>query len=217
MGFVILVPLLSLVVPVSAIPPVIADGVTGPAACATYSIEGSLDVPGESPEISGASLEISATAYLHDGGDPLSGHRVIAVFDMIDGAPPIDPVEAVTDADGRVSILLPVGAIGVSFRAESAAVGDCPDVAPGDVPVVVVDVPVLPPGFGESPTVPVDSGMSENSPNTPMLDAATTEGLPVTGLRHDLVLVAGLMLVAGLGARAVRGRRPTEEPRGVSR
>ena len=219
MEFVILVPLLSLVVPFSALPPVSTDVSTGPAACATYSIEGSLDVAGESPEISGASLEISATAYLHDGGDPLSGHRVIAVFDMIDGAPPIDPVETVTDADGRVSILLPVGAIGVSFRAESAAVGDCPDVAPGDVPVVVVDVPVLPPGFGESENVPVDSGSSENSPNTPMpaTSILESEGLPVTGLRRDLVFVAGLMLVAGLGARVVRGRRPTEEPWGVSR
>lgn len=174
-----------------------------PPTCATYSIEGSLDsIPGpQNADAFAPQLEISATAYLHDGGEALVGHQVIAVFEMADGSTPVDPVRAVTDGDGRVSILLPVGAVGVSFRAESAAVGECPDVAPGDVPVVVVDVPIVPPGFSEGVSTPVEP------PTTP------GSTLPVTGPQDGLVLVAGLVLAVGLGTMASRSRRSAEEPR----
>lgn len=178
-----------------------------PPTCATYSIEGSLDsVPASqvADELV-PQLEISATAYLHDGEDALVGHRVTAVFEMADGIPPIEPVQAVTDADGRVSILLPVGAVGVSFRAESAAIGECPDVAPGDVTVVVVDVPVVPPGFGEGVSASVESPATRGST------------LPVTGPRDGLVLVAGLLLAVGLGTMASRVRRTAEEPGSIPR
>jgi hypothetical protein len=182
--------------------------VAPPPTCATYSIEGSLDgAPNPQSDADVIpQLEISATAYLHDGGDPLAGHRVTAVFEMADGAVLVDPVETVTDADGRVSILLPVGAIGVSFRAESAAIGDCSDVAPGDVPVVVVDVPVLPPDFGQV-------GMVGDTPAA----SSTPSTLPDTGPRENLVLVAGLVLAAGLGTAAARARHRAEEPGVVPR
>lgn len=201
---VIFLPLVSFtLVPFALVPPDASVDTTmtsSPITCATYSIEGSLD-GAPNPQFADDPTphwEISATAYLHDGGEALAGHRVIAVFEMADGFAPIDPVEAVTDADGRVSILLPVGAVGVSFRAESAAIGGCPDVAPGDVPVVVVDVPVLPPDFIAVPT-PSEGG-------------ATGSRLPDTGPREGVVLVAGLVLAAGLGTLATRVRRTAEEP-----
>jgi hypothetical protein len=208
---VILLPVIAALAPFNLVPPdALVDTTTVPplASCATYSIEGSLDgAPGpQTDDLTAPQLEISATAYLHDGGDALVGHRVTAVFDMADGATPVDPVEAVTDADGRVSILLPVGAVGVSFRAESAAIGDCPDVAPGDVPVVVVDVPVLPPDFGQVGTAG-DTPRASSTPST----------LPDTGPRENLVLVAGLVLAAGLGTVAARARRRAEEPGVVPR
>lgn len=166
--------------------------------CASYSIEGSLDAM---PVASGldpmaADLEISATAYLHEGDQPLAGHRVIAVFQMADGVAPIAPVDTLTDADGRVSILLPVGAIGVSFRAESAATGSCPDLAPGDTPVVVVDVPV---------EMPVASPVEPAGP------------LPATGRALDLALMAILVVSLGVGTVTLGVRRSTEEPRVISR
>jgi hypothetical protein len=207
---VILLPLVAALAPFNLLPPdslVDTTTVPPPASCATYSIEGSLDgAPGpQADDVSAPQLEISATAYLHDGGEALVGHRVTAVFDMAHGATPVDPVEAVTDADGRVSILLPVGAVGVSFRAESAAIGDCPDVAPGDVPVVVVNVPVLPPDFG------LGSGLGPSS------TASTPSKLPDTGPRENLILVASLVLAAGLGTVAARARRRAEEPGVVPR
>lgn len=143
-----------------------------------------------------ADLEISATAYLHEGDQPLAGHRVIAVFQMAEGVAPIPLVDTVTDADGRVSILLPVGAIGVSFLAESAAVGECPDLAPGDTPVVVVDVPV------EMPAV--------------ML-VDPTEPLPATGRALDLALMALLVVSLGVGTVTLGVRRSAEEHRVFSR
>lgn len=206
----ILLPALATLASVAAVPfaPVDTTAPPPPPTCATYSIEGSLDgTPGpQTVDTNAAQLEISATAFLHEGSEPLVGHRVVAVFDMADGVPAVEPVAAVTDADGRVSILLPVGAIGVSFRAESAALGECPDVAPGDVPVVVVDVPVLPPGFGEV------------ADPTPQPDGADVEAeLPVTGPRDGVVLFAGLFLAAGLGTLATRVRRTAEEPGGRPR
>jgi hypothetical protein len=209
---VILVPFVAALVPFTLAPPdafIDTTSVPPPASCATYSIEGSLDgTPSpQTGDVSVPQLEISATAYLHDGGEPLVGHRVIAVFETGEGFAPIDPVEMVTDSDGRVSILLPVGAIGVSFRSESAAIGDCPDVAPGDVPVVVVDLPLLPPGFGDG-TAGVD-----DPPGTEPAAAS----LPVTGPRDGLILVAGLLLAIGLGTMATRVHRSAEEQRGISR
>lgn len=147
-----------------------------------------------------ADLEISATAYLHEGDQPLASHRVIAVFQMAEGMAPIAPVDTLTDADGRVSILLPVGAIGVSFRAESAAVGECPDLAPGDTPVVVVDVPVV---------MPVDV------PAEVQVDPAGP--LPATGRALDLALMALLVVSLGVGTVTLGLRRSAEEPRGFSR
>jgi hypothetical protein len=211
MKAVILLPLVAALASFAVLPPdslVDTTTVSPPTSCATYSIEGSLDgAPGpQADDESAPQLEISATAYLHDAGEALVGHRVTAVFDMADGAAPVDPVEAVTDADGRVSILLPVGAVGVSFRAESAAIGDCSDVAPGDVPVVVIDIPVLPPDFG------LGSGSG------PAPTASTTPAkLPDTGPRENLILVAGLVLAAGLGTVATRTRRRAEEPGVVPR
>lgn len=207
---VILLPVVAALTPFTVVPPTSpGDTTVAPSpTCATYSIEGSLDST-PSPQIDDGrspQLEVSATAYLHDGGDALVGHRVIAVFDMADGVAPIEPVDTVTDADGRVSILLPVGAVGVSFRAESAAIGECPEVAPGDVPVVVVDVPFLPPDFG------VGEGLGD----PPAASPSGTE-LPVTGPRDGLVLVAGLLLAVGLGTLATRVRRSTEEPGVVAR
>lgn len=206
---VILVSFVAALAPFAVVPPTtpVDSTIAPPPTCATYSIEGSLDsVPGpQNTDAFAPQLEISATAYLHDGGVALVGHRVTAVFEMADGSAPIDPVDAVTDADGRVSILLPVGAVGVSFRAESAAIGECPDVAPGDVPVVVVDVPVVPPGFGEGASAPVEP------PSTP------GSTLPVTGPRDGLVLVAGLLLAVGLGTMASRVRRTAEEPGSIPR
>jgi hypothetical protein len=208
---VILLPVVATLAPFALVPPdalVDTTTVPPPASCATYSIEGSLD-GAPNPQSDGDAtpqMEISATAYLHDGGEALVGHRVTAVFDMADGATPVDPVAAVTDADGRVSILLPVGAVGVSFRAESAAIGGCPDVAPGDVPVVVVDVPVLPPDFG----------LGSGSGPTPTASTSPSK-LPDTGPRENLILVAGLVLAAGLGTVAARARRRAEEPGVVPR
>ena len=147
-----------------------------------------------------ADLEISATAYLHEGDQPLAGHRVIAVFQMAEGMAPIAPVDTVTDADGRVSILLPVGAIGVSFLAESAAAGECPDLAPGDTPVVVVDVPVEMPV--ETPAIVGDD---------------LTGPLPTTGRALDLALMALLVVSLGVGTVTLGLRRSAEEPRGFSR
>ena len=208
---VILVSLVAALAPFTVVPPTSpVDTTVAPApTCATYSIEGSLEST-PSPQTADAlapQLEISATAYLHDGGDALIGHRVIAVFEMAEGVTPIEPVRAVTDADGRVSIVLPVGAVGVSFRAESAAIGDCPDVAPGDVPVVVVDVPVVPPGFGEVPGAPAEV------PTASRTDAT----LPVTGPQDGPILVAGLVLAVGLGTMASRSRRSAEEPGSIPR
>ena len=209
---VILTSLVAALVPFTVVPPDAPFDTTTvppPASCATYSIEGSLD-SSPSPQAddpSAPQLEISATAYLHDGGEPLVGHRVIAVFETAEGVAPIDPIDAVTDADGRVSIVLPVGAIGVSFRSESAAIGDCPDVAPGDVPVVVVDVPLLPPGFGDGTAVA----------DGPLSAEPAEASLPVTGPRDGLILVAGLFLAAGLGTMASRVRRSTEEPGSIPR
>lgn len=217
MSGVLLLPLISLVSPFAAVPDASVTAMNpvstmipagAPASCATYSIEGSLGSASPSADVLVPQLEISATAYLHEGGDPLAGHRVIAVFEMADGVAPIAPVDIVTDADGRASILLPVGAIGVSFRAESAAIGECPDVAPGDVPVVVVDVPVLPPGFGESDQPVPAPAETPRDPET---------RLPVTGPGETLTLVAGLVLAAGLGTLATRVRRTAEEPGGFSR
>lgn len=206
---VILVSLVAALAPFTVVPPTspVDTTIAPPPSCATYSIEGSLDrtpSPQAADELA-PQLEISATAYLHDGGDALIGHRVTAVFEMAEGVAPIEPVQAVTDADGRVSIVLPVGAVGVSFRAESAAIGECPDVAPGDVPVVVVDVPVVPPGFGEEVGAPAETSV------------ATGSNLPVTGPQDGLILVAGLVLAVGLGTMASRSRRSAEEPRSIPR
>lgn len=206
---VILVSLVAALAPFTVVPPTspVDTTIAPPPTCATYSIEGSLDST-PNPQTADAlapQLEISATAYLHDGGDALVGHRVIAVFEMADGVAPIEPVQTVTDGDGRVSIVLPVGAVGVSFRAESAAIGECPDVAPGDVPVVVVDLPVVPPGFGEGVGAPVEPS------------GATGSTLPVTGPQDGLILVAGLVLAVGLGTMASRSRRSAEEPGSIPR
>ncbi|MFZ9852575.1 MAG: hypothetical protein ACO3GG_06760 [Ilumatobacteraceae bacterium] len=196
----ILLPLLASVVPLVPVPvdtaPVDAVPVETEPSCAAYSIEGSLDSMPISSRLDpmAADLEISATAYLHEGDQPLVGHRVIAVFQMADGVAPIAPVDTLTDADGRVSILLPVGAIGVSFRAESAAVGDCPDLAPGDTPVVLVDVPV-----------------------DPVSDRGLEAPLPATGRALDLTLIALLVVSLGVGTVTLGVRRSTEEPRGFSR
>ena len=195
-ALVILLPLLVSVVPLVPVPvdTGFADsGITDTGtSCASYSIEGSLDSMPRVSEIDpmAANLEVSATAYLHEGDLPLAGHRVIAVFEMADGVPPLTPVEAVTDGDGRVSIVLPVGAIGVSFRAESASTGDCPDLAPGDTPVVFVDVPV------DLPTDPGGDG-----------EAEPPGALPTTGRALDLALMAGLMLALGVGTVTL-GIRP---------
>ena len=205
-ALVILLPLLVSVVPLVPVPVDTGFADTGfvdtgfvdseitdsGASCASYSIEGSLDSMPRVSEIDpmAAELEVSATAYLHEGDLPLAGHRVIAVFEMADGVPPLSPVEAVTDGDGRVSIVLPVGAIGVSFRAESASTGDCPDLAPGDTPVVVVDVPV------DLPTDPGGDGGAE-----------PPGALPTTGRALDLALMAVLMLALGVGTVTL-GIRP---------
>lgn len=204
---VILLPLLASIVPVT--PPSI-ESIPAGDSCASYSIEGSLDAtsvtssganpdpnPSEAPgRLMSGDLEISATAYLHDGDQPLAGHRVLAVFDMAQGAEPVDPLEIVTDVDGRASVVLPVGAIGVSFRAESAAVGECPDVAPGDVPVVIVDLPVIGPGL-EGP--------------------ASSEPLPVTGREADVAAIALAVVALGLGTLVLGRRTPTEEQGGWAR
>lgn len=107
--------------------------------CTAYSIDGDL-----TPE--SADLEITATAYLHEGDEPLVGHGIVAVFTVPDGAVAPPPANLVTDVDGRVSIVLPTGAIGVRFVAESPPNGDCaaePDVVSADVvrPTRAADLP----------------------------------------------------------------------------
>lgn len=130
-----LVPLDDVPVPQEPVDAPITDGVR----CTSYSIEGDL-VPTSSE------LEITATAYLHEGDQPLAGHGIVAVFTMRDGEVAPRPVNLVTDEFGRASITLPVGAVGVRFVAESPPTGDCtaePDVVAADVvrPVEATDLP----------------------------------------------------------------------------
>jgi hypothetical protein len=110
-------------------------------ACSSYAIEGALEPPAN------GQWEFTATAYLHDGSESLPNHRVFAVPTMSADAPMVEPIELVTDADGRASIMLPVGAEGVRFMSESPAAGDCtgsPDVVTTDVsvPVIAAALPV---------------------------------------------------------------------------
>ncbi len=88
-------------------------------------------------------LEVSATAYLHDGDEPLAGHQVFASFAMEPSAPSLAPEVLVTDEDGRASIVLPVGAIGVVFSTESPSTS-CDVEAEPEVVTARVDRPHRP-------------------------------------------------------------------------
>ena len=57
--------------------------------------------------------------YVHDGDEPLANHVVYASYSMAVDSPPLAPESLLTDADGRVNLTLPVGAIGVTFATES--------------------------------------------------------------------------------------------------
>ena len=109
--------------------------------CSPYSIDGSLstDVP-PNPE---SGLEVSATAFLHDGSEPLAGHQVYASFTMAGGAPATPPEVLVTDDEGRASIVLPVGSVGVVFSTESPS-PVCDVQAEPDVVTAVVERPLSP-------------------------------------------------------------------------
>ena len=126
MSFIALLMAVSTITPVSTPAP----------ACSSYAIDGALEPPAN------GQWEFTATAYLHDGSESLPNHRVFAVPTMSAGTPMVEPIELVTDADGRASITLPVGAEGVRFMSESPATGDCtgsPDVVTTDVSVPMID------------------------------------------------------------------------------
>ncbi|MBU3688431.1 MAG: hypothetical protein B7C54_11910 [Acidimicrobiales bacterium mtb01] len=109
--------------------------------CVPYSIDGSLSTDlAASPE---SGLEVSATAFLHDGSEPLAGHQVYASFTMAGGAPATPPEVLLTDDDGRVSIMLPVGSVGVVFSTESPS-AVCDAQAEPDVVSAVVERPLSP-------------------------------------------------------------------------
>jgi len=101
--------------------------------CAPYSISGSL----------ATDLEVTATAFLHDGSEPLAGHQVYASFTMAGGAPATPPEVLVTDDEGRASIVLPVGSVGVVFSTESPS-AVCDVLAEPDVVSAVVERPLSP-------------------------------------------------------------------------
>jgi hypothetical protein len=142
--------------------------------CSPYSIDGSLstDVPPH-PE---SGLEVSATAFLHDGSEPLAGHQVYASFTMAGGAPAAPPEVLVTDDDGRASIVLPVGSVGVVFSTESPS-AVCDAQAEPDVVTAVVERPL-------SPAVMPVTGRGE-----------------VAALGGCLVLAVGIGVLVGRGRR----------------
>ena len=189
MSFVLILSAVSTIVPV--IPPV-STPVSPPAsapACATYAIDGALQPPAQ------GEWEFTATAYLHDGSESLANHRVYAVPVMATGMPPAEPIELVTDVDGRASLTLPVGAEGVRFMSESPDGADCQ----GPPAVVAVDV-----------STPVGS---EFGPDV----AGSGPGLPVTGVPGWLITLAAFPAAAGIGIVIGRGRRPrpaTSRPAG---
>jgi len=94
----------------------------------------------------------------------------------------MEPIELVTDVDGRASLTLPVGAEGVRFMSESPDSADC--AGPPAVVAVDVSAPVGPKTAGSAP------------------------GLPVTGVPGWLITLAALPAAAGIGIVLGRGRRP---------
>lgn len=210
------------VVPIAVVATGMMPGTTPPAAaCSSYSIDGGIDQPGiessttDPTSDSGiAAIEITATAFVHDGGEPLPNHVVWASFTMADGVAPVEPLLAVTDIDGRVSVTLPVGATGVVFRTEAPPSGGCDatgaspsitvpgDLVPGDPTepeIVMVEIPAPTEvlertGFGPQPS-------SDASPVAPIVATA----LPRTGPGAGGFLLGGLAVAGGAGL--VLGRR----------
>ena len=181
MSFVLILSAVSTIVPV--VPPVsptttlASPSPSAPTpACATYAIDGALESPAQ------GEWEFTATAYLHDGSEALANHRVYAVPVMTTGLPPMEPIELVTDVDGRASLTLPVGAEGVRFMSESPDSADC--AGPPAVVAVDVSAPVGPQTAGSAP------------------------GLPVTGVPGWLITLAAFPAAAGIGIVLGRGRRP---------
>ena len=184
MSFIVILSAVSTIVPV--VPPVAPTATSTPVpACATYAIDGALEPPAQ------GEWEFTATAYLHDGSESLANHRVYAVPVMGSGLPPGSPIELVTDADGRASLTLPVGAEGVRFMSESPDSADC--AGPPAVVAVDVSAPMGPDVVGPTPD------------------------LPVTGVPGWLVTLAAFPAAAGIGIVIGRGRRPrsaTSRPAG---
>jgi hypothetical protein len=151
-----------------------------PAACAAYAIDGALEPP------SNGEWEFTATAYLHDGSEALPNHRVYAVPTMTAGSPPVDPIELVTDAEGRASITLPVGAEGVRFMSESPDSQNCQ--GPREVVAVEVEAPLG--RIGELPVTGVP-------------------GWLVTAALVPAAAGLGIMVGRGRHRRPTRNVRPT--------
>jgi len=225
---------LQLVAPVVAAPIAVVvagawPGSTPPAAaCASYSIEGGIDQPvvdasASEPESGSAFIEITATAFVHDGGEPLPNHVVWASFSMAEGIAPVEPLLAVTDIDGRVSVTLPVGATGVVFRTEAPPASGCDGsdalesitVPDGVVPDGVVLADPDEPGV-VMVEIPADSGVLDRAESGPEPDPLATPGaapvapvattaLPRTGPGAAGFVLGGLALAGGAGL--VLGRR----------
>ena len=207
-------------------------GYTPPAAaCASYSIEGGIDQPVVDASVSepeSAIIEVTATAFVHDGGEPLPNHVVWASFSMAEGLAPVEPLLTVTDIDGRVSVTLPVGATGVVFRTEAPPASGCDGSdAPESmtVPDGVVPDGVFPDGDlladPDEPGVvmveiPADSGVLNPAESGPEPDPLATPGaapvasvatsaLPRTGPGAGGFVLGGLAVAGGVGL--VLGRR----------
>ena len=205
---------LRLVAPIVLATAALQVGSTPPAAaCSSYSIDGGIDQPVPDSYASGSAavIEVTATAFVHDGGEPLANHVVWASFTMGEGFAPVEPLLAVTDIDGRVSVTLPVGATGVVFRTEAPPSSGCVDPgAPGS--------PVVPDGVVPESAVPVDPSEPEvvtvevpaivgasDRPTSVPVDPVGATTLPRTGPGARGFLLGGLALAGGIGL--VLGRR----------
>ena len=167
-----------------------------PVPCTTYSIAGTLNQSG------------GATAYLHQGDEPLVGHEV---FVLIAG-PGLDtaPLTLITDRDGRVSLDVPVGADSVMFSAESPITSPCARTWSAD-PVVIVDQVNRP-----TSDFPLSSGGMSN-PVVPVVVSGPADvgnpgeagNLAKTGPFSPTLALTALVVVAmGWFARRLRGTPP---------
>lgn len=165
-----------------------AEAVTS--SCPAYEIEGSIEPAFEDPDSTS-----QAAVFVHTGGEPLVSHQVFATFTS-DGDEPIgEPVVMVTDADGRATVPVPVGATGVSFVAEGPDNPACvvPD---GAEPSVALEISSV---LGATP---------ENDDADEISAPVQDGGLAYTGpVTTGVVAAAVLVGAVGCGVWMGRGRK----------